>query len=155
MWAENWRASPLFGEGLGPHLTQSRLAEAYLHGKGHLDPSSRLTTINLGRKFGALPPFWGGEARSPSNTKSPGPRLPPYHVASWSIQPFGHNRYGQKIGGRGLCPFGWGGAGSLSNIMWPVPRPTCMPSFILIYPAVCPHYTNVIDRQTGQTDHVW
>jgi len=27
-----------------------------------------------------------------------GQGLPPYHVASWSIQPFGHNRYGLKIG---------------------------------------------------------
>jgi len=25
------------------------------------------------------------------NTMLPGPRPPPYQVASWSIQPFGHN----------------------------------------------------------------
>ena len=31
-----------------------------------------------------------------------GQDLPPYQVASWSIQPFGHNRHGPKIGG--LCP---------------------------------------------------
>ena len=31
---------------------------------------------------------------------------PPCQVASWSIQPFGHNRYGPKIGGS--APFGGG-----------------------------------------------
>jgi len=35
--------------------------------------------------------------------------------------------------------------------MWPGPRPTCMPSFILIRPTVWPQYTNVTDKQTGQT----
>ena len=34
--------------------------------------------------------------------------LPPYQVASLAIQPFGHNRYGPKIGGERLCPFGEG-----------------------------------------------
>ena len=51
----------LFGEeGLGPHLTQSRLAEAYLHTKWHLDASNRLATIEMDRKFGrVLHPFVG------------------------------------------------------------------------------------------------
>jgi len=44
------------------------------------------------------------------------------------------------------------GAGSPSNTMWPGPRPTCTPSFILIHPTVWPQFTNVTDRQTGQTD---
>jgi len=40
------------------------------------------------------------------------------------------------------------------------PRPTCVPSFILIRPTVWPQYTNVTERigQTGQTDRqttVW
>jgi len=65
------------------------------------------------------------------------------------MQPFGHNRYGPKIGG--LCPFGGGGAGSQSNTMWPGPRPTCMSSFILIYPTVWPQYTNVTDRQQSDS----
>jgi len=43
------------------------------------------------------------------------------------------------------------GAGSPSITMWPGPRPTCIPSFILIRPTVWPQYTNVTDR-TGQTD---
>jgi len=54
-------APPLFGEGLGPHLTQSRLPEAYVHIKWHLDASSRLATLKMARKLKALPPFWGGE----------------------------------------------------------------------------------------------
>jgi len=48
--------------------------------------------------------------------------------------------------------FGKGGAGSPSNTMWPGPRPTYMPSFILIHPTVWPQYTNVTDRQTDRTE---
>jgi len=35
--------------------------------------------------------FWGGGDGSPSNTMCPGPGLPQCQVASWSIQPSGHN----------------------------------------------------------------
>ena len=62
--------------------------------------------------------------------------------------PFGRNRYGQKIGG--AVPLGGRGAGSPSNTMWPGPRPTRMPSFILIRPTVWPQWTNVTDRQDKQ-----
>jgi len=48
-------------------------------------------------KFGG--PFWGRGSEVPSNTKLPGPGLAPYQVTSSSIQPFGRNRYGPKIGG--------------------------------------------------------
>jgi len=34
--------------------------------------------------------------------------------------------------------------------VWPRPRPTCMPRFILIHPTVSPQYTNVTDRQDRQ-----
>ena len=44
-----------------------------------------------------------------------------------------------------------GGAGSLCNTMWPWPRPTSVPSFILIHPTVWPQYTNVTDRTDKQT----
>jgi len=47
-----------------------------------------------------------------------------------------------------------GEAGSPSNTMWPGPRPTSVPSGILIHPTVWARYTNVRDRQidrTGQT----
>jgi len=36
----------------------------------------------------------------------------------------------------GLCLFCGGQLGPPSNTMWPGPRPTCMPSFILIHPTV-------------------
>jgi len=55
---------------------------------------------------------------------------------------------GRKFGG--LCPFGGEGAGSPLNTMWPGPRLTCMPSFILIRPTVWPECTNVTDRQDRQ-----
>ena len=60
----------LGGLELGPHLTQCRWAEAYLRTKWHLDPSSRLATIGMGRKLGDPPPFGGGGAASPPNTMS-------------------------------------------------------------------------------------
>jgi len=49
--------------------------------------------------------------------------LPPCQVASWSLQPSGHNRHGTKIGGV-LPPFWGGGAGSPSNTMSLGLRPT-------------------------------
>ena len=58
---------------MGPHLTQSRLGEAYLHTKWHLDASSRLATIEMGRKLGGSTPFEEG-GWVPSKTKSPGLR---------------------------------------------------------------------------------
>ena len=105
---------------------------------------------------------------------------PPRQVPSWSIQPFGHNRHGPKIGW--LHPiFGKGELGPhitqshglrptsipscilihpaiwLQQIwtenwwgLWPGPKPTCMPSFIFIRPIVWPQYTNVRDRQDRQ-----
>jgi len=61
---------------------------------------------------------------------------------------------GRKFGG--LSPFGGGGAGSPSNTMRPGPRPTCVPSFILIWPTVWPQCTNVTDRQDRQrSDSIW
>jgi len=54
----------------------------------------------LAKKWGLLCHFrWEGKAGSPSNTMWLGWGLPPYQVASWSIQLFGHNRYGPKIWG--------------------------------------------------------
>jgi len=51
-------------------------------------------------------------------------------------RPFGYNKHGPKIGG--CAPF-WGGeAGSSSSTMWPEPRPTSIPSGILIHQAIWP-----------------
>jgi len=64
IWAKNWGTPPLFGEEeLGPHLAQYGLGrDLYLPAKWHLDPSSRLATIDMGRILGAVLPFWRGEA---------------------------------------------------------------------------------------------
>jgi len=56
-----------------------------------------------------------------------------------------HNRLvtidmGRKVGV--LCPFSWGGTGYPSNTISPGPRPTYVPSGILIHPTVWPQYTN-------------
>ena len=63
-------------------------------------PQKTLAKKNL------CPLFRGGGTGSPSNTVALGRGLPPYQVESWSMQPFGRNGYGPKIGG--LCPFGGG-----------------------------------------------
>ena len=57
-----------------------------------------------------------------------------------SMQPFGHNRHGPKIGGSVLF-FGEGGAGLPYNTMLLWSRPTFIPSGILIHRAICPQQT--------------
>jgi len=64
------------------------------------------------------------------------------HSAIWLQQLWAENW--------GLCPFGRRGARSSSNTMWPWPRHTCVPSFILIHPTIWPRYTNVTYRQDRQ-----
>jgi len=53
---------------------------------------------------------------------------------------------GRKVGA--AVPLFGEGAGSLSNTMWPEPRPTSVPSGILTHPAIWPQYQR--HRQTGQ-----
>jgi len=67
-------------------------------------------TEEMGERFAIIDKHWKLGARAllggswaPSNTMLPGRVLPPYQVASWSIQLFGHNRHGLKIGG--CAPF--------------------------------------------------
>jgi len=126
-----------FGVAGSPHNTMwPSWAEAYLRTKWHLDPSSRLAATDMGRKLGSLCPL--GMELGPHLTQCcPGRGLPPHQVAPWSTQPFGHNRHGPKIGG--LCPLLRGaGAGSPSDTMSLGPRPTSLPSDILIHPAIWP-----------------
>jgi len=73
----------------------------------------------MGRKLveGGLHPLFGEGESSPHLTQSRlGQGVPPYQVASLSMQPFGHNRHGPKIGGS--APFLGKGAGFPSNTMW-------------------------------------
>jgi len=71
----------------------------------------RLATIDMDQKLECCAPFFlgGGKGElSPCVTQCDlGRGLPSYKVASRSIQPFGHNRYGPKIG-KGCAPFGRG-----------------------------------------------
>jgi len=62
-WAENCgvRLCPLFGEGsLVPIYHKVAWAEAYLHTKWHLNPSSDLATTDMGRKLGSCAPLEEG-----------------------------------------------------------------------------------------------
>ena len=52
---------------------------------------------------------------------------------------------GRKVGGL-LCPFFERRAESPFNTMSPGPRPTSIPSGIVIHPTVWSQYTNVTDR---------
>jgi len=63
--------------------------------------------------------------------------LLPYQAASSSVQPFGHNIHGSKIGWGG-CALFLGVAGSTSNTMSRRPRSTSVPSGILVHAAVWP-----------------
>ena len=83
--------------------------DVYSRTKWHLHTSSRLVTIDTGQKLGPCT-FHAGDAGSPSNTTSLGRGLPRYQVAYCSIQQFGHNRYGPKIGGS-CAPLGEGELG--------------------------------------------
>jgi len=114
-------------------------AEAYLPTKWHLDPSSCLATIHMGRKVGGgcCAPFQRG-AGSPSNTMWPRPR--PTSVLS-GIDPSSplSTIHGPKKW-RGCCaPF----CGELGPHLTVSPglRPISLPSGSLIHPAVWPQQT--------------
>jgi len=134
---------PFGGGEVGPHLIQCGQAEAYYASKWHLDPSSRLATINMDRGLygrtqacGAAVPLSVARAGSPSYTVWPGPRrtcMPSFiliHLTVWPQQTWAENW--------GLYPLPfWGeGAGSPSNTMLLGSRPTSIPSAILVHPAV-------------------
>jgi len=82
--------------------------------KWHVHPSSRLATIDMGWKLGAVPLLGGAEFLS--NTTSPGPRptsIPSgilIHPAVWPQRIWAENG--------GLCPFRGGGAGSPNSVAW-------------------------------------
>jgi len=59
---------------------------------------------------------------------------------------------GRKFGGS--AAFLGRGAGCPSNTMCLGPRPTCMPSFILIHSGIWPQCTNVADRTGQRSDSI-
>ena len=68
------------GRELGPHLTQ--WSEAYIRTKWYPDPFSRLDTIDMAEKWGAVVPFSGGGAGFHLTQCGLVRSLPPYQVAS-------------------------------------------------------------------------
>jgi len=89
--------------------------EAYVYTKWHLEPRSRLATIDMDRNWGC-PVLGEGElAGSPSNTMSLASR-PTFLPSGILMHPaIGHKRYGPRIG-EGLCPFRGGGSPSKTNV---------------------------------------
>jgi len=63
---------------------------------------NRLATIDMGQKLGGCVPFGEGELGPHLAQCGLGRGLLPYQVACWSMQPFGHNSHGPKIGGSAL-----------------------------------------------------
>jgi len=134
------------GQGkLGPHLTQCKTVSP---NRANRCKTVRPMTANrftndrpkMGRKFWrwlCAPPPWGGEELGPHFTQSRlGWGLPPCQVPSWSIQPFGYNKHGFIFWGGAPPPFSESGGGSLSNTKSPGPRPTSIPSGILIHASI-------------------
>jgi len=130
------------GSSVPIYLTQCRVGRglySVVRTKWHTNPSSRLATIDIGRKVvGLLCPFLGGQLGPNLTQRGLDRGLPRYQVASRSIQPFGKNRHVRKMGG--CAPLG-GGAGTPYNTTSPGPRPTSVLSGILIHPAVSPEQT--------------
>jgi len=121
----------------------------------------RLATTDMVRKVRAAVPISVQGAGSPSNTMSPGPRPTSVPTAEWHLDSYSllttthqrHNKHRQKIGGCTFFFWGGGGLVPIYNTMWSGQRSIFVPSGILIHPAVWPEYTDVTDRQTGQTDN--
>ena len=68
--------------------------------------------------------------------------LLPYQVASSSIQPFGHNRHGPKIGWGWVCPVSVGSLVPIEHkVAWAKAYLQSVLSGILVHPAVWPQRT--------------
>ena len=119
-------------------------AEAYIHTKWYLDPSSYLSTTDMGRKWGGgllCPPFLRGSWVPVQQNVA---QADVYLCTKWHLSPSSRlatTDMGREFG----VPLLGRGAGSPSNTM--CLKPTRMPSFILIHPT-----TNVSDRSDKQTD---
>ena len=94
------------GGGAGSVSNTIARAEAYLRIKWHLDPSSRLVTINIGQKMEALPLLGG--AGSPSNTIWHAWAKAYIHT-KWHLDPSSRlatTDMGRKLGWGGYAPLG-------------------------------------------------
>jgi len=115
------------------HHKSSAVAEMGDRGDNRHGPKSGKTAMTLS----------GGGSGTPSNTTSPGARFTSfYHRTKWYLDPSSRLAtidIGRKLGG--AVPFLMGGAESPSNTKSLRPRPTNIPSGILIHPAVWPQRT--------------
>ena len=137
---------------LGPRLTQCGLGQGLLP---YQVASSSIEPFSHNRHgpkigWGAVPFFLGSWVPIKDKVAWAEACL----CNKWHLGPSSHLAtidMGLKLGGS--VPFLGRGAGSPSSTMWPGPRPTCVPSFILIHPAVWPVATiHQRHRQTGQRD---
>jgi len=128
-----------FAGGMGPRLThcsRGRDLFSYQVASSSIQPFGH---SRHGSKTRGLSPSYG-EAATPPNTTSPGPRFTSVpsgilaHPAVWPQRTLAEN-WG------GLCPFRGGVDGSPSYTMSPRLRPTSVPSGILIHTAVWPQWT--------------
>jgi len=107
-WGENWGLCPFQGAGSSSNTISPGWTEAYLRTKWHLDPFSRLATIDMGGKLGAVPLL---RSWVPIKHSGLDRGLLPYQVL---IQPFGHNAdMGRKLGE--VVPLLWGELGPHST----------------------------------------
>jgi len=99
--AENLGLCPLFGdESWVPIKHNVAWTEAHLHAKCHLDPSSRLSTKDMGQNWG-LCPFRGRGAGFPSNTMWLGPTptcMPSFILIHLTVWPQYTNVTDRQIG---------------------------------------------------------
>jgi len=113
----------------------------------------RLATIEMGWKVGAdVPSPFFGEVGPHLTQCRLGRGLSPYQVASWSIQPFGHNRHGPTTTRKPRK----GADGHRRQDARPryfLPRPTPMPIKFQLDPSnrLATKYTSVKTDRTGTT----
>ena len=123
---------------LGPRLTQCGLGRGLLPYKWRLHPFSRLATIDMGQKLGG-----GGCALFSGGAGSPwtqSRRAEAYLHTKWHLSPSSRvatTDISRKLGA--LCPLGEGELSpNLTQCRVRRPRPTSVPSGILIHAAVWP-----------------
>jgi len=153
--AKNWgllsSAMPLLGGSCrGPYVTQcglSRDLPPYQVASWSMKPFGHNTWAKI--KWGVMcpPPFFlggEGEARSTYNNVA---WAEVYLRTKWHLNPF--SRFSTTDIGLKLGAVHHFGEEELGRPVWPGPRPTSVPSFILIHRTVSPQHTNVTETDNG------
>ena len=105
-------------------------------------------TEEMGERFAIIDKHWklGARALLGGSWAPSGRVLPPYQVASWSIQLFGHNRHGRKLGAVPL------GGGEMSPHLTQCGQGRGLPASQVSSWSVQPFGHNTSTSQIGQTD---